>query len=154
MYFKLFVIFLFLKNIQYKSLFLKAHFMLCRFGGTLLLYNIINTHSSHYLFIIFEKVLPHITPFEFEDGINSGESILLTCNVAKGDLPLDISWSFHGEELSSHIEITTTKIGDRASLLTIASAKSEHSGIYTCTAKNVAGQSTETAILKVNGQHK
>lgn len=96
-------------------------------------------------------VLPHILPFSPEEEINSGESIQLTCHVSKGDRPLKITWSFYGEELSSHLGISTTKIGDRTSLLSIPSAMAAHSGNYTCTAINSAGSSTYTAAVHVNG---
>jgi hypothetical protein len=95
--------------------------------------------------------LPHIIPFGIDEEINNGESVQLNCHVSKGDKPLKISWSFHGEELSSHMGITTTKIGDRTSLLTIASAMAAHSGNYTCTAANAAGSTSYVAAIHVNG---
>lgn len=96
-------------------------------------------------------VLPHIIPFSLDEEVNNGESIQLNCHVSKGDKPLKISWSFHGEELSSHMGITTTKIGDRTSLLTIASAMAAHNGNYTCTASNAAGNTSHTATIRING---
>jgi hypothetical protein len=71
--------------------------------------------------------------------------------VSKGDKPLKITWNFHGEELSSHMGITTTKIGDRSSILTIVSVMAAHSGNYTCTAQNVAGTVSYTSAVHVNG---
>jgi hypothetical protein len=71
--------------------------------------------------------------------------------VVKGDLPLKVTWSFHGEELSSHMGISTTKIGDRTSLLTIDSVMAGHSGNYTCTAENSSGTASYSASLLVNG---
>lgn len=96
-------------------------------------------------------VFPHIIPFDLEEEVNSGESIQLNCHVSKGDAPLKISWNFHGEALSSHMGITTTKLGDRSSVLTIGSAMAAHSGNYTCTATNAAGSTSYTAPVHVNG---
>lgn len=98
-------------------------------------------------------VLPHIIPFDVEEEVNTGDSVQLNCHVSKGDRPLKITWNFHGEELSSHMGITTTKVGDRSSILTIVSVMAAHSGNYTCTAQNVAGTASYTAMVHVNGTH-
>ncbi|XP_021929576.1 Down syndrome cell adhesion molecule-like protein Dscam2 isoform X2 [Zootermopsis nevadensis] len=95
-------------------------------------------------------VLPYIIPFSFDGEANSGDNAQLTCHVSKGDRPLQQSWSFHGRELSSHMGITTTKIGDSISVLVIASVGAGHSGNYTCTARNPAGMANYTATLQVN----
>ncbi|KAG8244653.1 hypothetical protein J6590_017598 [Homalodisca vitripennis] len=88
-------------------------------------------------------------PFSPEEEIMAGESIQLTCHISKGDRPLQIRWNFHGEELSSHLGITTTKVGDRTSMLNISPTMAAHSGNYTCTATNRAGSSSYTATLFV-----
>lgn len=75
----------------------------------------------------------------------------MTCHVAKGDLPLKISWIHNGLPLFSHLGIITNKIGDRISLLTINSVKAINSGNYTCIATNVAGYTSVTAELLING---
>ena len=95
--------------------------------------------------------MPHIVPFVLEDVIFAGESVQLQCHVSKGDLPLQITWNFHGKELSSHSGIHTMKAGDRTSLLSIASVTSLHSGDYTCTAANKAGVATHLTTINVNG---
>lgn len=81
----------------------------------------------------------------------AGESIQLICHVSKGDRPLQISWSIQGEEIASHLGISTTKIGDTTSLLTIASTTAAHSSNYTCTATNPAGSTSYTAPVHING---
>ncbi|KAG8244652.1 hypothetical protein J6590_017597 [Homalodisca vitripennis] len=100
---------------------------------------------------LYVNVLPHISPFGFEGKANSGDSVQLTCYVAKGDSPLSISWSFRDQPLSSHLGISTTKIGDRTSLLTISSVMAGHAGNYTCSATNRAGSANHSATLFVNG---
>ncbi|KAF6210674.1 hypothetical protein GE061_013781 [Apolygus lucorum] len=106
--------------------------------------------SSSYTVNLLVSVLPHIVPFELEEDVNNGDSAQLSCHVSKGDLPLSISWSFHGEDLSSHLGITTTKVGGRTSLLIIPSAMAAHSGNYTCSASNSAGSSNFTTSVRVN----
>lgn len=86
-----------------------------------------------------------------EEPVYFGDSIQLNCHVSKGDKPLRLSWTFHGEELSSDLGIVTTKVGEDTSLLTVSSANIMHSGNYTCIARNRAGKSTYTAEILVNG---
>lgn len=101
--------------------------------------------------MLSHSVLPYIIPFSFDGEANSGDNAQLTCHVSKGDRPLQLSWSFHGRELSSHMGLATTKIGDSISVLVIASVAAGHSGNYTCTARNPAGVANHTATLQVNG---
>ncbi|XP_024082586.1 Down syndrome cell adhesion molecule-like protein Dscam2 isoform X31 [Cimex lectularius] len=107
-------------------------------------------YSSRGTLEVQVMVLPHIMPFGIDEEVNNGDSVQLTCHVSKGDTPLVITWSFHGEELSSHLGIVTAKIGSRTSLLTIESAMAAHSGNYTCAAFNLAGAVNYTAAVRVN----
>lgn len=96
-------------------------------------------------------VLPHINPFSFDGNVNFGDSVQLTCHVAKGDLPLKIKWLFNQNPLFAHLNILTSKLGDRSSFLTIPSVTAENSGNYTCSAWNDAGEYNFTAKLNVEG---
>ncbi|XP_014244429.1 Down syndrome cell adhesion molecule-like protein Dscam2 isoform X5 [Cimex lectularius] len=107
-------------------------------------------YSSRGTLEVQVMVLPHIIPFSLDEDINNGESAQLNCHVSKGDKPLKITWSFHGEELSSHLGIITTKLGDRSSILTITSAMAAHTGNYTCTATNNAGSTSYTTSILVH----
>lgn len=105
-----------------------------------------------WLFIYLPtSVPPHIVPFVAEEPVFAGESVQLNCHVSKGDLPLTITWSFHGKELSSHQGITTMKIGERTSLLTISSATAGNSGEYWCHAANHAGVAVHSTTINVHG---
>lgn len=97
---------------------------------------------------------PVIGPFSFGDHDYSlGMSAQINCIVIEGDLPVDISWTFHGSrrmDASSGIE--TTKIGSRSSVLNIDSVSADHSGNYTCIARNAAAVRNYTATLSVYGR--
>jgi len=97
-------------------------------------------------------VKPHIVPFTFGDEpLMSGSHITIHCTVDEGDLPLSISWIFHGQELSSQMGIETAKLGKRTNFLTIESIAQMHMGQYTCLASNPAGSTNHTASLTIRG---
>ncbi len=86
------------------------------------------------------------------DILNEGAFAQVSCVVSQGDEPLQVSWTFHGGQITSDLGILTTPIGSRGSLLLISSVKHEHRGNYTCSAKNNAGSKSQTVELKVNGK--
>jgi len=97
-------------------------------------------------------VKPHIVPFTFGDEpLMAGSHQSLHCTVDEGDLPLSIRWIFHGQELSSQMEIETAKLGKRTNFLTIESLAPFHMGNYTCMASNPAGSTNHTAQLVIRG---
>ena len=96
-------------------------------------------------------VAPQLVPLTFgRDVVDQGDFAQLSCIAMKGDEPMVISWTFHGES-GADPDIITTPIGNRGSMLVISSVGKDHNGNYTCTAKNDAGVASETAVLKVNG---
>ena len=96
---------------------------------------------------------PVIVPFSFGSAVvNTGVYSQLLCVVSQGDMPVSITWSLKGEELNSGPDITTTMLGQRTSMLTIASVSYLLIGEYTCRATNPAGSVTHSAELKVNGK--
>lgn len=95
--------------------------------------------------------MPFINPFSFDGDANFGDSVQLSCHVAKGDLPLKITWLFNDKPIFGHSGILTSKFGDRSNFLTIPSVTGDNGGSYTCIADNAAGNLNFSTILNVNG---
>lgn len=94
-------------------------------------------------------------PFQFgAESLEEGQMGQLNCIVSTGETPLIITWSFHGKQSSTKSQkgVSTMKVGERSSLLIIDSVNSEHSGTYTCNARNSAGNASYSVELKVNGK--
>ena len=96
---------------------------------------------------------PQIVPFNFGvDTVDQGKFAQLLCTVMSGDEPITLKWSLQGDEITSDPTLSTTMLGTRTSMLTIASVNYRHIGTYTCRATNPAGSVTHSANLKVNGK--
>lgn len=107
--------------------------------------------------ICIVPVPPVIVPFYFgEVPSNPGDTAVVNCVVTKGDVPLNISWTFSSETVDSsqQRDIITAPIGPRASILTINSVSANHQGNYTCIVQNAAGRAEYVATLVVNGTFK
>jgi len=102
----------------------------------------------------FSQVPPKVYPFHFPaDSLNAGESLQLQCSLASGDVPIQITWSFHGSDTATTTQegVSIMKLGSKSSVLMVDSLKSSHSGNYTCRASNSAGTDEYSATLVVNG---
>lgn len=113
--------------------------------------------SEDFHYFCFQ-VIPTIVPFTFGDEqINLDDSIMLSCSVLKGDLPLHIWWTFSnipndsGYNLTSDDGVVIMRNSQKISILSIDSVKARHMGNYTCFAKNKGGISQFSAQLHING---
>lgn len=95
-------------------------------------------------------MIPQISPFNFKDSTDSGETVSVQCTVSKGDLPLNITWQLNNRTIDKDGGITVMTM-KRFSTLNIDSVQDVHTGEYTCTAQNLAGHSVYSARLNVNG---
>lgn len=104
------------------------------------------------------KVLPTIFPFTFgEEELNLDEYVSTVCSITKGDLPVQIWWTFNSEEsdfsfnLTSNDGVMITRSSQRNSMLTIDAVKARHRGFYSCFASNKGGAAHQTSYLAING---
>ena len=91
--------------------------------------------SSHTDLFILEPLT--ILPFSFGRAlIDSGASTQVVCIVDRGELPINITWSFNGLELNEEPNITSTvmlknpsvtRLDSRKSMLAISSVQHIHS---------------------------
>ena len=81
----------------------------------------------------------------------AGAVAQINCIVRDGDLPLTISWSFHGRSLNTTMGISTMQMGARTKILMIDAVTASHSGTYRCLAKNGVGEDEYLADLRVSG---
>lgn len=77
--------------------------------------------------------------------------VSVTCTISKGDMPVNITWTLNNVSVAQTHGITVMQTNKRISQLSIDSVQAEHSGEYICHAENVAGLSTYSAVLHVNG---
>lgn len=91
-------------------------------------------------------------PFDFGDlPINSGDMTSTTCSIAKGDLPLNVTWIFNDRPISLVDGVTVSMVNKRLNALSIESVSAEHAGKYTCIATSAAGSTSYSSQLNVNG---
>jgi hypothetical protein len=87
--------------------------------------------------------------------MSEGDTAQLNCIITVGQLPVQITWTFHGAADSAKVTqegVTTMKLGAKSSVLMIDSVKASHAGNYSCKASNEAGNSEHTTSLVVNGR--
>ncbi|XP_074103038.1 cell adhesion molecule Dscam1-like [Cotesia typhae] len=87
-----------------------------------------------------------------DEPANWGDAVTATCTVFKGDFPITIEWSLNSEPIDQNYpDITISSSSKRVSVLTIDAVSANHAGEYTCSASNVAGGTSYSASLAVNG---
>lgn len=95
-------------------------------------------------------VKPLIQPTRNQIVKESGK-VSLTCSIVEGDAPVEITWLKDDERLPHSLGIKIVRVEDM-SILRIPSVHSVHNGNYTCLAKNMAGNYSETAEIRVKGR--
>lgn len=77
---------------------------------------------------------------------------MISCMVAKGDLPLDLFWSLNGVPIiTGQHSSTISRMNARTSALSIDALDAKHRGVYKCIARNQAGHAEHQSELQVNG---
>lgn len=100
---------------------------------------------------IFLLALPEIEHFSFnENGVNGGSSVRVLCSLVNGDQPVEILWLKDGKQLTEYRR-KVQKLDENTVILSLRKMQLEDSGNYTCVAKNRAGTTSHSAILKVKG---
>lgn len=64
---------------------------------------------------------------------------------------MNITWFLNNQPIDAVHGVTVGQLNKRISTLSIESVEAVHSGVYSCVAKNAAGESVHTTKLFVNG---
>ena len=81
--------------------------------------------------------------------ILAGQRIKLTCKV--NGLKVEVNWKKNGLPVPKNEKVRVSRIGD-SSTLVISNVGSDHSGDYSCEARNPAGYSSSTVKIRVMGK--
>lgn len=92
-------------------------------------------------------------PFNFGDEpAFPGDSNAVNCMITKGDVPLQIDWLMNGMPVrNDQFGINILQNGPRLSTLSIISLEPKHRGSFECRVTNMAGTTSATAELLLNG---
>lgn len=71
--------------------------------------------------------------------------------VLKGDLPIEIRWTYKDMPVLPEHGINIIKTSARISTMNIESVRGEHRGEFKCIARNLAGVAEFSSELNVNG---
>lgn len=91
-----------------------------------------------------------IEPFSFPVQVQDGGRAQVTCAISAGDLPIEVAWLRDGRPIANYLNVEV-QTGEFHSLLIFKKLRGEHSGVYTCTARNLAATASRAAALLVQG---
>lgn len=91
-----------------------------------------------------------IEPFSFPVQVQDGGRAQVTCAISAGDLPIEVTWLRDGRPIANQLNVEV-QTGEFHSLLIFKKLRGEHSGVYTCTARNLAATASRAATLLVQG---
>ena len=119
-------------------------------------------------------VPPQIAPFSFNKDLSEGVRAQVTCMIEKGDPPFSITWSKDRETIPtigpgvvSYTRYSTgnggqqgggpaglkaTSIDVHSSMIVLERVTANHTGNYTCHARNSVAEVQHTAELVVRGK--
>jgi len=78
--------------------------------------------------------------------------VIITCSILEGDQPIKLFWLFDGQPIDFvYLDVEEISMGDMGSSLLFRRVDQKHNGLYTCLAKNSAGNTTHSAKMIVKG---
>ncbi|XP_064480158.1 cell adhesion molecule Dscam1-like [Ornithodoros turicata] len=92
---------------------------------------------------------PKVNPFKFPSDLEEGMRSVVVCVVIDGDQPVSIAWLKDGRPLSQGLGATSEMLNAFTSSLTFHSVGPQHSGNYTCVARNPAAAVNRSATMTV-----
>lgn len=79
--------------------------------------------------------------------MNSGDLVIATCGVTKGDFAITILWTLNEQPVKNINGIRVVSTSKRVSQLSIESVQAELAGMYVCNVQNLAGSTNHSAYL-------
>lgn len=109
-------------------------------------------HTISLAFFSFDPTeKPQIEPFSFNSqGVNGGTTTKVMCTILAGDLPVHFNWLKDGLPLKSDSK-RIQQLDDFTSILLLPRLTLHDAANYTCEARNEAGMSTHSSVLRVKG---
>lgn len=90
-------------------------------------------------------------PIAISKNILSGHNVRVLCSVEAGSQPLRFSWLVNELPAEQTAQLKTKSQSDSFSMLELTPASATHTGNYTCTVRNQAGEDSVQFELLVKG---
>lgn len=104
--------------------------------------------SSVSILTILE--IPVIAELKAQTIVEAGRRLQLWCSIQAGDPPIDFSWYLNGKGIPYNLQAVEAD-SVYSSTLNVREVTTEHSGNYSCIAKNQAGRVSESTFVVVEG---